>query len=143
MSNMTSLIRGCNCLLFTSTWVVVSFWWVRVAQLYQFSVLCFPCLTLHEYLGSSRFLVDLCCSSLLVFCAVFCLSYSSRVPGFSQVFRRSVLLIFISFLCCVLCVYVLYLVCPMLPVFLDCLFCVPFRVSLTFIQYVVLTIKGF
>ena len=134
MSNMTSLIRGCNCLLFTSTWVVVSCWQVRVAHLFQFSVLCFVCLTLHEYLGSPRFLVGLCCSSLLVFCVVFCLSYSSRVPEFSQVFRGSVLLNFISFLCCVLCVYVLCLVCPMLPLFLDCLFFIPLRVSLTFIQ---------
>jgi hypothetical protein len=35
------------------------------------SVLCFACLTLHEYLDSPRFLVGLCCSSLLVVYVVF------------------------------------------------------------------------
>jgi hypothetical protein len=38
-----------------------------------------------------------------------------------------------SFLCCVFALFVLCLVCPMLPVSLDCPFLIALRVSLTFI----------
>jgi hypothetical protein len=60
-----SYVFGGSVLFFTSTWVLLCFWWV--------------CLILHEYLGSPRFLVGL--------------SYSSRELGFSYGFGGSVLLL--------------------------------------------------
>jgi len=62
---------GGSVLLFTSTWVLLGFWWVCLTA---HENLCSPrffwvCLTLHENLVSPRFLVGL--------------SYSSREHGFS------------------------------------------------------------
>ena len=84
-------------LLFPCTWVLLGIWWGLCYSFYQFSLLCFVCLILPVYLGSPRYLVGSVLLILLVFCVVFCLSYSSRVPGFSQVFAGSVLLILLVF----------------------------------------------
>ena len=110
---VTNLISFLCCvlfvLLFTCTWVLLGIWWGLCYSSYQFSVLCFVCLTLPVYLGSPRYLVGSVLLILLVFCVVFCLSYSSRVPGFSQVFGGVCVTHLISFLCCVL--FVLFFTC--------------------------------
>jgi hypothetical protein len=98
---------GRNCLLFAGTWVHPDVWLGSVLLIFLVfcNVLCLP------------FSYDLraqCCQCLWIAPSVFCLCPMTCVPNVANV----------SGLPLLYSVFALWLVCPMLPMSLDCPFCI-------------------